>query len=248
MDQPSWYHKLPLPGAPAGIHAGFTSRGDVTDDDPYSGFNLCHYTGDNPEHVADCRNALLQVSEANALVVPRQTHSTRVHVVTHPSDTSLEEVDALVTSLPNVIIGVNTADCVPVVLSDPVTKVIAVAHAGWRGAFGGIVTRTVEQMMALGAVPARIRAAMGPCICQDCFEVGEEVAERFPSVVVQRMPGQRPHVDLTRFVALQLTESGLAPENIAMPPACTRCSPILYFSARALGINSGRCFSFAWLD
>ncbi len=260
MELPNWYHELLLPGAPSGIHAGFTSRGDVTEGDPYSGFNLCHYTGDHPEHVAPCRNELLELCNVqyamcnvkyamcNSLVVPRQTHSTNVSLITLPNETDLEGVDALVTTTPGVVIGVNTADCVPVVMADPETKVIGVAHAGWRGAVNGIVTNTVDQMKALGAEPQRIAAAMGPCICQECFEVGEEVAAQFPEGVVLRQKGQRPHVDLPRFVALQLQESGIPASQIALPTACTRCSPTLYFSARALGVNSGRCFAFAWLD
>ncbi|MCC8037366.1 MAG: peptidoglycan editing factor PgeF [Bacteroidales bacterium] len=248
MEQPSWYLDLQLPGASTGIHAGFTSRGVVAEGNPYSGFNLCHYTGDDPGHVAACRSALLQATGGKWLVVPRQTHSTNVSVITDPGDTSLEGVDALVTTLKGMVIGVNTADCVPMVMADPVAGVIGVAHAGWRGAVNGIVPRTVERMVELGASPERIVAAMGPCICQDCFEVGDEVAGRFPKEVVKRLPGQRPHVDLPVFVARQLTESGLSPQNIALPTACTRCSPTLYFSARALGINSGRCFTFAWLS
>ncbi|MCC8176436.1 MAG: peptidoglycan editing factor PgeF [Bacteroidales bacterium] len=248
MEQPNWYHELPLPGSPAGIHAGFTSRGAVTEGDTYSGFNLCHYTGDDPDHVARCREELREATRARFLVVPRQTHSTNVSVITDPRNTHLEGVDALVTALPGVVIGVNTADCVPVVLADSVAKIIGVAHAGWRGAVNGIATKTVEEMTARGADPKSIVAAMGPCICQGCFEVGEEVAERFPEEVVLRQNGRRPHVDLPRFVALQLQESGIPASQIAMPAACTRCSPTLYFSARALGINSGRCFTFAWLE
>ena len=131
----------------------------------------------------------------------------------------------------------------PVVFNDPVAGVIGVAHAGWRGALGGITDAAIEAMVAAGATPHDIRAAMGPCICVSCFEVGEEVASLFPEEVVVR-DGVKPHVDLPRYVRNRLLASGLTDANIAMPRACTKCQPHRYFSARNLGIASGRVFTF----
>lgn len=232
--------------------AFFTYRGDMCDaESPYAGFNVCHYTGDSPEHISHCRTLLcghLGIDE-EALVVPRQTHSTNVAVIDHiPFDgKELEGIDALVTSLDNVVIGVSTADCVPVVLGDIDSGVIGVAHAGWRGAVGGIVGNTVSAMVKAGADASRMKAALGPSICVDCFEVGEEVAALFPDNCVERRPEWgRPHVNLQKFVADELVSAGLEMGNIApfTKELCTYCSRMRFFSARRLGVNSGRLFTF----
>lgn len=235
----------------------FTSRGnaDGAAATPYSEFNLCHYTGDTQRHVAECRGRLaawLGVSEDN-IVVPRQTHSAEVRFIgSVPVGPDLiEGVDALVTTLKGVAIGVSTADCVPVALVDDKAGVAGVAHAGWRGALGGVVLRLVEEMLRRGADLSGLQAFFGPAICCGCFEVGEEVAVRFPDKYVVRKPEwPRPHVDLPGFVAAQLWDIGLRPDRIVSfsPELCTCCHPERYFSARRSGVESGRNFTFVILD
>lgn len=237
------YAPLPLPGVPGGITALHTLRGEVTAGDPYSGFNVCHYVGDEQAHVAACRALLCHELgiESSRLVVPRQTHSPRVAVITS-LPAAPEDVDAVVTRLSDVAIGVSTADCVPVVLADAEAGVIAALHAGWRGALAGIVEATIAAMQSLGARPGRITAALGPCICAGCFEVGEEVAALFPASCVSR-DGVKPHVDLPAYVTGLLQAAGLPEAQIAPPPSCTRCHPESLFSARAQGTASGRIFT-----
>lgn len=236
--------ELPLPGAPRGIRAVYTLRGEVDASDPYSGFNMCHYVGDSPYHVERSRARFAEAMGVSPLriVVPRQTHSVNaVTVCELPAEP--EDVDGVVTSLRGTLIGVSTADCVPVVLADTQAGVIGALHAGWRGALAGIVERTVAEMERNGAEPSRIIAAMGPCICGACFEVGEEVACRFPDETVIRTLGERPHVDLPAYVARELERCSLRRDAIAPPPACSRCRPQQLFSARALGAASGRIFT-----
>lgn len=240
---PKWIESIDLDPS---VRAYVTGRGEA-DESPYSAFNPCHYTGDDEAHVAESRKDLadyLGIAE-NHIVLPRQTHSTECRVITEvPVDASvLEGVDALVTRLPGVAIGVSTADCVPVLLVDPDAKIIAAAHAGWRGAIGGVIENCVSRMIELGANPAVMKAAIGPCICADCFEVGEEVACRFPESCVVR-GGAKPHVDLSLYVKQTLMKCGLAEDAVAMLQSCTRCHPDRYFSARAMGVNSGRNFTF----
>ena len=185
----SLWQVLQWPHPVEGIVAFNTLRGDANGDDPYSAFNLCHYTGDAPEHVAQCRQMLCHALgiSASHLVMPRQTHTTRVAVVDEALMVAgeaeravrLQDVDALVTRLPGVCIGVNTADCVNIALADACAGVIGVAHAGWRGTAGKIAARTVEAMVAEGARAERIVAVMGASICEHCFEVGDEVLEAF---------------------------------------------------------------------
>lgn len=232
------------------VSVWLTSRGNVTSS-PYSGVNLCHYTGDDPDHVAWSRGLLADEAgiSVERIIVPRQTHSTRCRVIDRlPVEAAeIEGVDALVTTLRGVGIGVSTADCVPVVMADAEAGVIGVAHAGWRGAVAGIVDRTLDAMMSLGAQPERISALIGPCICVECFEVGDEVAAQFPESCVVRGEG-RPHVDLPAYVRQQLIARGVADNAITMPDACTRCHPDTYFSARASGIASGRNFTMVMLE
>lgn len=225
----------------AGITAFSTLRETDSPDLHYAGFNTCDYTGDDARHIAECRAELARKLgiDLHSIYFPRQTHSVNVAVI-DGSDVDLEGVDALVTALPGVALAIHTADCVPIVLADPEAGVIGAAHSGWRGTVGNIAAKTVEAMTRLGAKPGRVVAAMGPCICADCFEVGEEVAEKFEGMGCVLRTFERPHVDLPEAVALGLAAAGVPRRNIAMPPACSRCNPHDYFSARRLGINSGR--------
>ncbi len=247
MTDDSFIHTIDI--AP-GVRAGFTCRSTITTS-PHSGINMCHYTGDEPGHVAYCRDRFSKATgiPQERIIIPRQTHSADCAVIDRiPVEKSIiNGVDALVTTLTEVIIGVSTADCVPVVLADADNGVIGVAHAGWRGALAGVTDNAVDAMLRCGACIDNIKAAMGPCICPDCFEVGEEVAENFPDRFIVR-GFAKPHVDLPLYVKSRLEARGIAPSMIKMPPACTRCAPDIYFSARALGINSGRIYTFITLD
>lgn len=113
------------------------------------------------------------------LVTAYQTHSANALVLNEPwASDARKEADALVTSTPGLLLGVLTADCAPVLLADPKAGVIAAAHAGWKGALDGILESTVGRMQELGAKIPCIRAAIGPCIAQDSYEVGPEFVER----------------------------------------------------------------------
>ncbi len=252
--RPAWLNNL---ADEPGYAVMFTSRGTDSAQpaaSPYSEFNLCHYTGDSPAHIASCRHLLadtLGVGEED-IVVPRQIHSTGVLTLgeTLPSAEQLEGVDGLVTTARGRVIGVSTADCLPVVAVDPVAGVAGAFHAGWRGALAGIVEKGIAAMLAAGASAENIRAWIGPAICRDCFEVGEEVAALFPGeCVVRRDSWPRPHVDLGAYALRSLLRVGLLEKNIAgfSPELCTRCHPDRYFSARAEGIKSGRNFTFVLL-
>lgn len=249
---PSWLTCL---ASTSGYQVMFTSRGgDGNQKSPYVDFNICHYTGDDPAHVAASRRMLIKELglDAGSLIVPRQTHSANVRVIDSlPVDpAAIEGVDALVTRMPEVVVGVSTADCVPVVIVDEQAGVAGVAHAGWRGALGGVVDNTVGAMLELGADASRMDVFFGPAICCDCFEVGEEVAVRFPDeYVVRRAEWPRPHVDLPGYVAGRLLSAGVPSERIRnfSPDLCTRCHPDRYFSARIAGVESGRNFTFVML-
>ena len=227
---------------------GHSWRGDVADAaEPYDGFNVCHYTGDAAEHIAACREALGRYFGLGAsdFIIPRQVHGTDIAVIEDKDfdHRMLECVDAVICTVPGLIIGVNTADCIPVILRDEEAGIVAAVHAGWRGAVAGIAEKCVGRMNELGA--KQIKAYIGAGICRDCFEVGEEVAERFPDSFVIRHPEKKPHVNLPAYVADRLRASGVT--DIVQTADCTRHMTKRYFSARALGIASGRNFTFALL-
>lgn len=233
---------LPLE-LPAGAVAFSTMRGSVRPGDPYSGFNTCDYTGDDPAHVAACRCRLasyLGISEDD-LIMARQTHSDRVAVITrHAPRPSLYGIDALVTAESGMALCIHTADCVPGVLYDPVARVIGAFHSGWRGTLSRIAAHTVTAMTQLGAEPARMYAALGPCICAGCFEIGPEVALPLSLIAPVSWLQPRPHADLRQSVAATLRHAGLLLDHIAAIPPCSRCTPDIWSSARTSGIASSR--------
>lgn len=243
-----------------GVEAFSTTRGEVDGRNAYSGVNLCDYVGDDALRVLDARITLaMQLGvDLDDLIMPRQTHSCRVAVIDEAfrlmdidkQESALEGVDALVTTLHGVVIGVNTADCVPIVLVDGQAGVIAVAHAGWRGTVGRIAEAVVKEMCRQGARAERIQAAMGPSICQECFEVGDEVVEAFKKarfdldgIVKRNLATGKAHIDLRAANRDVLVAAGVPAAHINLSQHCSRCEHDRFFSARRLGINSGRTFT-----
>ena len=237
-----------------------TTRGKVDERNAYSGINLCDYVGDDALRVLDARITLaMQLGvDLDDIIMPRQTHSCRVAVIDEAfrsmdidkQETALEGVDALVTSLRGVVIGVNTADCVPIVLLDDQAGIIAVAHAGWRGTVGRIAGAVVSEMCRQGASVERIEAAMGPSICQECFEVGDEVVDAFKqahfdldTIVKRNATTGKAHIDLRAANRAVLIDAGVPSENIILSQHCSRCEHDRFFSARRLGTSSGRTFT-----
>lgn len=252
--------ELKFNGEAKGIKVIQTQRGKVDASDPYSQWNLCHYTGDTAQRVFDSRVELCQQLgiDYDHLIMPRQVHSCRVtafdeKLVAAPNrirKLMLDDVDALVTTVSGVCIGVNTADCVPIALADPTNGVIAIAHAGWRGTVERIAEDTVDVMKVVGANPNNILATMGVSICQDCFEVGDEVVKEFEqagfdmSLIMHRnATTSKAHINLQEANRQVLIAAGIPSSNITLPSHCSRCESDRYFSARRLGINSGRTFT-----
>lgn len=251
---------LKFMGTVEGVEAFSTTRGEVDGRNAYSGVNLCDYVGDDALRVLDARITLaMQLGvDLDDLIMPRQTHSCRVAVIDEAfrlmdidkQESALEGVDALVTTLHGVVIGVNTADCVPIVMVDGQAGVIAVAHAGWRGTVGRIAGAVVKEMCRQGAKAERIQVAMGPSICQECFEVGDEVVEAFKKarfdldgIVNRNLATGKAHIDLRAANCDVLVAAGVPAAHINLSLHCSRCEHDRFFSARRLGINSGRTFT-----
>jgi YfiH family protein len=160
------------------------------------------------------------------------------------SDAPTLEADALISGGAKAVLAVQTADCAAVLLADPETRMVAAIHAGWRGTAGGVIRNTVRRMGHLGAGPSRMLAAVGPCICQGCYEVGEEVASRLPESA-DPIRGRRGRftLDLANAVEVSLIAAGLTTSNIDLLRLCTACDG-RFFSHRGSGGTCGRNLGF----
>lgn len=223
-----------------------TLRGGA--EDAYSQYNLCDYTGDAPNHVSDCRKQFataLGIS-VERLWFPRQVHGTTVVRVDGSTPQGVE-ADAVITNEKGLCIGVSTADCVPLLIADRKGRGIAAIHAGWRGTVEHIAGRAVEALIDLtGGTADELVAMIGPSISPEAFEVGEEVAEAFRAAGRTDcvLGGYRkPHVDLRQANVMDLLDAGLDLLHVDCTPACSWSSPQHLFSARRLGIQSGRTAS-----
>lgn len=248
------YHQLA-----AGVTAFSTTRRGGVSQGSHGSLNVNAYCGDEPASVAQNRRLLseaLGLSGPERLVMPHQVHGTAVrHVdagfLALPADRQaalLEGVDALMTREAEVCIGVSTADCIPVLVYDPVQRAACAIHAGWRGTVARIAVAAVREMaQAFGSRPADLKAVIGPGISLRNFEVGQEVYDQFAqagfdmaAVACRR---QKWHIDLPLCNRMQLEACGVGGANILSCGICTYDSVSDYFSARRLGIDSGRIFS-----
>ena len=157
------------------------------------------------------------------------------------------EADAAVAAAPGWVLGVKTADCLPVLLVDPRRQLVAAIHAGWRGTAAGVAARAVDALVAHGSRPEHMVAALGPGIGPCCYEVGEELRAAFGprgAAFFRPGPNGRPHLDVRAANVRQLLEAGLLPETIHHVADCTRCRSDLYHSYRRDGKAAGRMVSF----
>jgi YfiH family protein len=177
----------------------------------------------------------------NTTAMLRQIHSAQVVRADGGWGCERPEADAVVTDKAGVLVGVRTADCVPILLVDPVRKAVAAVHAGWRGTVAGVLENSLHQLAEhFGSRPGDLEAAIGPSIAGCCFEVGPEVAAQFPSeFVVASKP--RPHVDLAANLRSRLADCGVL--DITSVSECTKCLPGRFFSYRGEGGTTGRMLS-----
>ncbi|OIK29304.1 peptidoglycan editing factor PgeF [Streptomyces malaysiense] len=234
----------------SGAHFAFTDRWGGVSAAPYEELNLGGAVGDTPGAVAANRElAARSLGLDPARVVwMNQVHGAEVAVVDEPWGTRpVPEVDALVTARRGLALAVLTADCVPVLLADPVAGVAAAAHAGRPGMVEGVVPATVRAMVELGAAPERIVARTGPAVCGRCYEVPEtmraEVAVVEPTAHAETSWGT-PAVDVSAGVHAQLDRLGVC--DRAHSPVCTLESRD-HFSYRR-DRTTGRLAAYVWLD
>lgn len=225
----------------AGVqHAFFTREGGVSDG-IYASLNCGAGSKDKPEHVRENkRRAAAQFNlPEDRLVTLYQVHSPEVVVLTDPAPMRADrpEADAMVTRAPDIALGILTADCAPVLFADAENGVIGAAHAGWRGALGGVLENTIGAMENLGASRAGISASVGPCIAQESYQVGAEFPEPFLKADQGAADMFRPdgdtgkHLfDLSGYVRQRLERMAIG--KIDVVDVDTYASDSLFFSYR----------------
>ncbi len=207
----------------AGLPHGFLGRQGGVPTGAVAGLNTGLGAEDDPAAVAENRRRVIAaVAPGARLVTVYQVHSPDCVTVGAPwTDDERPQADALVTDRPGLLLGILTADCAPVLLADRAAGVIGSAHAGWKGALGGVIDRTVAAMVALGARPERIAAAIGPCIAPPSYEVDDGFRVRFaaadPATAQHFSEGAPGHwqFDLAGYVAARLSAAGVGTVNSA---------------------------------
>ena len=226
-----------------GIAHGFFGREVGVSTGIYEFHNCGPGSNDAPEAVAENRRriaaTLIPGSEPPQLVSLSQVHSPIVHTLTawDTENGKRQEGDAMVTATPGLALGILTADCAPVLLADPRAKVIGAAHAGWKGALGGVLEATLEAMEKLGAQRMRIQAVIGPSISQNAYEVGWDFRDRFLELGLRNrrffVPSDKVghyRFDLPGYAAHRLTGAGAG--SVESLGVCTYPPENGYFSFR----------------
>ena len=244
------------------VKHGFSTRLGGVSEGYYASLNLSFTRGDEETCVRENFRRIAGAIGVSCedMVLSRQTHTTNVRKVTESDrgsgilyPASYTDVDGLITDIPGICLVTSFADCVPLYFVDPVRKAIGLTHSGWRGSVGKIGKITVEKMQKeFGSDPKDIVAAVGPSICQDCYEVSEDVIERIrqnfdPSLwekFFYRKPNGHYQLDLWKMNEEIFLEAGLLPEHIAVTNVCTHCNPDILFSHRTTGNERGTLSAF----
>ena len=240
------------------VNHGFSTRLGGVSTGCFSSMNISLTRGDDPEAVKKNRELIAQAIgvEVADFTYTQQTHTTNVkRVYARERGQSFPETDGMITDVPGICLVTSYADCVPLYFVDPVKKVIGLSHSGWRGTVGKIGKVTVEKMEEeFGCDPADILGAVGPSICQDCYEVSRDVAEAFifafpthEKEILQAGAIGKYQLDLWKANEIVLTEAGVLKEHIDLAGLCTCCNSSILFSHRASKGKRGNLGAFLML-
>ena len=244
------------------VKHGFSTRKGGVSTGIFSSMNLNFKRGDDPDAVLENyrRMAAALNMRVEDMVLSDQTHTTNVRVITEedrgkgilkPQDYS--DVDGMITNVPGIVLVTSYADCVPLYFVDPVRKAIGLSHSGWKGTVGHIGQKTVWKMHEVyGSEPKNIVAAIGPSICQSCYEVSDDVAETFRAnftadeaadILLDKGNGKY-QLDLWKANWYVLTDAGILPEHLSVTDLCTACHPDLLWSHRKTNGQRGGLSAF----
>lgn len=241
---------------------GFSTRLGGVSEGCFSSLNLSFDRGDDRAAVAENFRRMGEALGVRCedMVLSQQTHTTNIRIVTDEDrgkgitrERDYTDIDGLITNVPGICLVTTYADCVPLYFLDPVKKVIALSHSGWRGTVGKIGKKTVELMHDnFGSDPADILAAVGPSVCQDCYEVSADVIDRFKEVFDRSVwdelfygkPDGKYQLDLWKANEKIFLEAGIRKEHIAVTNVCTHCNSGILYSHRAMGDKRGNLCAF----
>ncbi|WP_026515941.1 peptidoglycan editing factor PgeF [Butyrivibrio sp. MC2021] len=244
----------------------FSTRLGGVSKGPYSEMNLSYTRGDEKEAVDENYRRIADVMGHGRIlddfVLTFQTHTTNVMVVTEKDRgkgpaiaRDYTDIDGLVTNVPGIILGTFHADCPPIYFVDPVNRAIGLSHSGWKGTRGNIAAVTLEKMRDnYGTAASDCICAIGPSICGDCYEIGEDVAQEFATAYTEKelrdngilvpYPNNKYRLFLWNAIRLSLLKAGVKEENILVTDICTKCNPELLFSHRVHGEKRGNLCAF----
>lgn len=242
----------------------FTTRLGGVSEGVCSSLNLSFSRGDDPKAVMENYRRVAETFGKNVedFVCTDQTHTINVLRVGKAEkgfgvtrEKPYTDVDGLITNEPGIILSTFYADCVPLYFVDPVNKAIGLSHSGWRGTVGRMGQKTLDAMKeAFGTKPEDVYAAIGPSICQDCYEISEDVAEHFynefqghgDEILINKGNGKY-QLDLWKTNEIVLLEAGILPEHLAVTNICTCCNSEILFSHRASHGKRGNLAAFLML-
>ena len=238
------------------VQHGFSTRLGGVSKGHCATMNISTTRGDDPRDVAENKKRIagaIGVSPGD-MTFTHQTHTTNVAVVKEKDRGGrFPETDGMVTNVPGICLVTFYADCVPLFFVDPVRKAIGLSHSGWRGTVGKIGRVTVERMKEeYGTDPQDVIAAVGPSICQDCYEVSEDVIQEFQKAFDKSVWGElfyqkengKYQLNLWKANEVVFREAGIQKEHIAVTNICTHCNPEILFSHRATGEKRGNLSAF----
>lgn len=238
------------------VHHGFSTKLGGVSKGCWATMNISTTRGDDPEDVEENQRRIARAIgvKPEDMTFTNQTHTTNVAVVrAENKGRRFMETDGMITNVPGICLVTFYADCVPLYFVDPVKKAIGLSHSGWRGTVGKIGKVTVELMQkTYGSDPKDILAAIGPSICQDCYEVSEDVIVKFqksfeekywPELFYQKENGKY-QLNLWKANELVFEEAGILKKHIAVTNVCTHCNPDILFSHRTMGNKRGNLSAF----
>lgn len=246
------------------VKEGFTTRLGGVSEGIFSTMNLSFTRGDEEEAVRENYRRLASALDVDydKFVFTDQTHTTNVRKVTAEDagngltrEREFHDTDGLITDVPGIVLSTFYADCVPLYFVNPVHRAIGLSHSGWRGTVNRMGKATIEAMRReYGSRPEELRCAIGPSICQDCYEVSGDVAMEFEQTfaghereIILAKENGKYQLDLWKANEIVLLDAGVLPEHIEITDICTCCNPDLLFSHRASHGKRGNLGAFLCL-
>ena len=238
------------------LHHAITTRGGGFSTGEFASLNLAFHVGDDAASVRRNRRALAAELgfDLAKLVAAQQVHGAHCAVVQATDagrgaldwPSALPATDALITRETGVPLLILVADCAPILLVEPHAKILALVHAGWRGAVAGVAAIAVRRMSELGADVGQIRAGIGPCLCAENLEVGSEVAALVENKAALQPHGEKHLLDLRALIQTDLRNAGVLAANIETRAECPKRQGETFFSHRGQNGRAGRFGIVAW--